>query len=363
MPLQPSSARFLFWPWIIASDLVAAQAEGMARVMEAACRAPAGRTQPGWATDNRVRLDLATMALRDFSTEREGTATLICAPFALHGATVADFAPGHSLVQALADNGCHRLFVTDWRSADKDMRLLAIDNYLAELNVAIDEIGAPVDLVGLCQGGVIAMIYAARFPAKVRKLVLAGAPIDIDAAPSLLATTAKNLPLGVFDEIVRLGEGRVDGRPLIELWGPALSDRDALAGLQLEARGDAGQADLVERFRSWFGWTVDLPGPYYHQTVLWLFKENRLAEGRFPALGRTIDLGSVRHPIFLLAARDDELVSPGQLMAADRHVGTDPTAIERLVLPGGHLALFMGARNLADGWPRVARWLAQSCST
>ncbi len=30
---------------------------------------------------------------------------------------------------------------------------LSIDNYLADLNVAIDGIGAPVDLVGLCQGG------------------------------------------------------------------------------------------------------------------------------------------------------------------------------------------------------------------
>ena len=65
------------------------------------------------------------------------------------------------------------------------MRYLSIDNYLADLNVAIDEIGAPVDLVGLCQGGWLSLVYAARFPGKVRRLVLAGAPVDVSTPSEL----------------------------------------------------------------------------------------------------------------------------------------------------------------------------------
>ena len=362
-PSKLTAAQFFLWPFIAASELVAAQADGVARVMAAACAEPSAPTKPSWATVNTVRLDLATMELRDFSTAANGAATLVCAPFALHGATLADFAIGHSLVQTLARSGCHRLFVTDWRSATKDMHLLTIDNYLAELNVAVDEIGTPVDLVGLCQGGVMALIYAARFPAKVRKLVLAGAPIDVDAAPSLLSMTAQSLPLSVFDEVVRLGEGRVQGQRVIELWRPALSGHDAIAALQVEPCADAEQAALLERFNAWFDWTVDLPGAYYHQTVLWLFKENRLAEGRFNALGRQIDLAEVRHPLLLLAARDDELVAPEQIMAVRRRVGTAPAQIESVLLPGNHLSLFIGARSLTDAWSRIGRWLAQSCNT
>src|SRR5205807_7706549 len=142
----------------------------------------------------------------------DGCPTLICAPFALHGATIADLAPGHSLVEALTRNGCRRLFLTDWRSATADMGHLTIDSYLAELNAAVDEIGAPVDLVGLCQGWWMALIYAARFPAKVRKLVLAGAPIDTDASSSRFTRAAHALPFGVFDELTRLGDGRMEGR-------------------------------------------------------------------------------------------------------------------------------------------------------
>ena len=361
--LQPAyifPTQFFLWPLIAASEAVAAQAGGLARLMTAACAEPDRRSKPDWTTPNHVRLDLATMELRDFSTTSEGVATLVCAPFALHGATIADFAPGHSLVQTLAHNGCHRVFVTDWRSATTEMRLLTIDDYLAELNVAVDEIGAPVDLVGLCQGGVMALIYAARFPSKVRRLVLAGAPIDMDAAASLLSVTARNLPLGVFDEITRLGEGRVLGQRVIDLWGPALHGQDGAIALQIEARDASETKTLLQRFRAWYDWTVDLPGAYYHQTVLWLFKENRLAEGRFVALGRQIDLNEVRHPIFLLAARDDELVAPGQLLAVRRLVGTERKNIESTVEPCGHLGLFVGAASLDKGWSRAARWLAHS---
>jgi poly-beta-hydroxyalkanoate depolymerase len=189
--------------------------------------------------------------------------------------------------------------------------------------------------------------------------VLAGAPIDIDAAASVLSVTAKNLPLGLFDEVARLGEGRIVGQRVIELWRPALSGHDAVAALQVEPRDDAEQAALLQRFRAWFDWTVDLPGAYYHQTVLWLFKENRLAEGRFTALGREIDLSAVAHPLFLLAAQDDELVAPEQLTAIHRRVGTNPNQIESALMPGGHLALFIGTRSQAAGWTRVAHWLAQ----
>jgi poly(3-hydroxyalkanoate) synthetase len=167
------------------------------------------------------------------------------------------------------------------------------------------------------------------------------------------------LPLGLFDEIARLGEGRVQGRRLIDLWTPSLDADDVWAALQTEAQ----PSELLQRFRTWYAWTLDLPGAYYHQTVLWLFKENRLAQGRLEALGRSIDLGRVQHPLFLLAARDDSVVAPEQLMAVRRHVATPVEQIAEAIAPGGHLSLFMGVRTLAAEWPRVAGWLAHSCST
>src|SRR5450631_3797700 len=174
--------------------------------------------EPTWATPNTVALELKTVRLRDFSTAKDGVPALLCAPFALHGAAVADLAPGHCLVVALRDAGLRRLFVTDWRSATMETRLSGIDDYLADLNVLVDQLGGGVDLVGLCQGGWLALLYAARFPAKVSKLVLAGAPIDIAAGQSALSALADASPLALFHELVTLGEGRVLGHKVQKFW-------------------------------------------------------------------------------------------------------------------------------------------------
>ena len=46
---------------------------------------------------------------------------------------------------------------------------------------AVERIGAPVNLVGDCQGGWLAAIYAALHPGRVHTLTVAGAPIDFHA--------------------------------------------------------------------------------------------------------------------------------------------------------------------------------------
>ena len=132
---------------------------------------------------------------------------LIVAPRALHDAGFLDLAPGHSLVETLKSNGCDRVFLIEWKRATASMRDQGIDAQLALLNVAIDEIGAPADLVGVCQGGWLSLVYAARFPGKVRKLVLAGAPVDTQAAPSSIDGPGSPLNEAIQEELLRLGDG------------------------------------------------------------------------------------------------------------------------------------------------------------
>lgn len=322
----------------------------------------AAAPEPDWTTPNAVALELKTVRLRDFSTARLGVPTLLCAPYALHGASIVDLAPGHSLVAALRAGGLTRLFVTHWRSAVANMRFLAIDDYLAELNVLVDQLGGRVDLVGLCQGGWLSLLYAARFPAKVRKLVLAGAPIDVAAAPSGLSAIANATPLSVFQELVSLGGGRILGHAVQKFWGPEMvTDDDIRQVLQTPEAADASAfALLAERFRAWYAWTVDLPGAYYLEVIEKLYKHNELANGRFVALGQTTDLAALRTPLYLLAARDDELVAPAQLFATEHLVGTPAHDVHKDMVGGHHVDLFVGQNTLNETWQRIAHWLAGS---
>ncbi|RXH15205.1 alpha/beta fold hydrolase [Bradyrhizobium guangzhouense] len=326
-------------------------------------RSPAeqGESELPWTTSGTVALELATMRLRDCARTRSGQPALVCAPYALHRALIADFAPGHSVVQSLQQGGIDRIYLTDWRSATPEMRHLSIDSYLSDLNVAVDEIGAPVDLVGLCQGGWLSLLYAARFPAKVRRLVLVGAPVDL-SVESRLAQLARNAPVMVYDQLVARGGGNVSGEEMLHVWSKVPGPDDIAAALQRDLSDEEGAA-LLARFDRWNGETLNLPGAYYLQIVNWIFRENRIASGRFTALGRAIDLREVKAPVFLLAGLDDDVVPAAQAFATANLVGTPPAFVAARSEPSDHLGLFMGARTHAHAWPRIAEWLRNDLSS
>jgi poly(3-hydroxybutyrate) depolymerase len=354
---------FFLWPAMVAeqaSEFAAAMAKELARLGAASQpQQPGG--EPQWATPNKVALELTTVRLRDFSIGSAGVATLLCAPYTLHTATIADFAPGHSLVAALQGAGLQRVLVTDWHSATTTMRFLSVDSYLSDLNVLVDHLGAPVDLVGLCQGGWLALVFAARFPAKVRKLVLAGAPVDIAAGDCALTKAARDTPVALFKEFVALGEGRVLGRHVQQFWDPRAEETKAVHSvLQIpEADASAELRRLEAHFLDWYERTVDLPGTYFLQMAEQVYKENRLATGRFVALGERVALRKVTCPLYLLAARDDDVVAPEQVFAAARLVGTARQDIRQATAPCPHLGMFMGQATLTQIWPDIARWLVR----
>jgi poly(3-hydroxyalkanoate) synthetase len=316
---------------------------------------PRNRVELSWTTPDTIALELTTMRLRDFSTRDAGRALLICAPYALHSALITDFAPGYSIVEVLREGGVGRLYVTDWRSATADMRYLSIDSYLADLNVAVDAIGSPVDLAGLCQGGWLSLLYAARFPEKVRRLVLVGAPVDVSRQSPLSGMAANLLP-GAFDALVSPATGLVSGKQLNSVWSSALNARDNAVKQSFEAADDS--EDLLHRFERWNDETLDLPGVYYVQVSDWIFRENRIAQGRFVALGRQIDPARLKAPAFLLVGAEDRVVPAEQALATAKLLGTPRTQVQVAVEPCGHLGLFMGRDALNRSWRRIAGWLA-----
>jgi pimeloyl-ACP methyl ester carboxylesterase len=96
----------------------------------------------------------------------------------------------------------------------------------------------------------------------------------------------------------------------------------------------------------------DEPAAPNGQVIEQLFKENRLARGRFTGLGRQLSLADVTCPTFLLAGEKDDITPSAQDL-----LGTPKPQIVSRHVPGGHIGLFMGSRALQEHWPEVARWL------
>ena len=234
------------------------------------------------------------------------------------------------------------------------MRFFTIDSYFSDLNVAIDDLGGRVVLVGLCQGGWLAAAFAARFPHKVAALVLAGTPIDVTAAESGITKAVAALSAPVLANMIRMAGGRALGRMALALWSQGFPVRyNPADALQCEP-----DAALRDKFLAWNETVVDLPGPYFLQTTEWLFRENRLAHQCFPVLGRVCDLQTITAPVFVLAAAQDEIIALPQVLAAKDicRAAVVTTRIEQ----GNHLSLFMGQHTLCSAWREIARWIRKS---
>jgi len=315
--------------------------------------------RPTLATPNQVRLDLRTMVLRDYG-KPGGLPTLVDAPHAGHTAMIADYHKGQSLVETLLANGIGHVALTDWKSATEDMKDLEIDNYLAEVIIAIDDLGGRVNLVGLCQGGWVAAMVAARFPGKVNSLVLAGAPIDTDAGNGAIKRMVHESPASFYEELVALGGGLMRGKYMLQGWKNMHPEQHYVQDqIDLyEHIDDPAYLAKEETFNSWYENPIDLPGRWYLQVITQLFKENRLAKGEFIGLGRKLNLRNITCPAYLLAGASDDITTPEQVLGAAKYLGTPKDRIVQKTVPGGHIGLFMGAHTLKEHWPPIARWIA-----
>jgi poly(3-hydroxyalkanoate) synthetase len=321
--------------------------------------------RPQVATPNETRLDLRTMTLRDYGTSRDHgqpsqLPTLVDAPYAGHSAAIADFREGQSLVTTLLDNGHSHVALTDWKSATDDMKDLEIDNYLADMVVAIDDLGGRVNLVGLCQGGWMSAMIAARFPEKVNSLVLAGSPIDTHAGDGPLKKMVQLAPPHFYEDLVAAGGGLMRGEMMLQGWknmNPTQHYLREPADLLLHI-DDPDYVKKTEIFATWYEHPLNLPGRWYLQAINQLFKENRFCKGEFVGLGRPLNLKNIVCPTFLLAGESDDITTKEQVLDAAKFIGTPKDKITSLIAPGGHIGLFMGSRTLKDTWPKIARWIA-----
>ena len=352
-----------FWPIAMAAQLAEQEADILARnlkFVEEEIKIDGG-LRPRLATPNTLRLDLRTMALRDYGRPG-GIPTLVNAPYAGHTAMIADYHKGQSLVETLLANGVGHVALTDWKSATEDMKDLEIDNYLAEMIVAIDDLGGRVNLVGLCQGGWLSAMIAARFPEKVNTLVLAGAPIDTDAGDGPIKRMVHASPASFYDELVALGGGLMKGKFMLQGWKNMHPGQHYIQD-QIDLYqhiDDPAYLAKEETFESWYENPIDLPGRWYLQAINQLFKENRLAKGEFIGLGRRLNLHDISCPVYLLAGAADDITTPEQVLDAAKYLGTPKDRIVGRTVPGGHIGLFMSARTLKDAWPEIARWIASS---
>ena len=319
------------------------------------------RRPPSWTTPHEVVLETPIARLRDFSTggrARGVVPTLVLPPQAGHDSCIVDYSADQSQMRTILDSGLTRALSLDWIGATRDTADASIDDYLDVIDDAVAHCGGKANLIGDCQGGWLAAMYAALEPDRVNTLTLAGAPIDFHAGEPVIHEVLRRLAphgdLHFYEVLVAAGGGVLKGEHMLSGF-IVIKPGDEIAR-QLELLGHLDDPAHVARYREfedWFKHTQDIPGEFYLWIVRHLFRDNELVRGALRIGERNVDLANLDMPVNLLAGSTDHITPPDQVFAIADHVSTPPELIVSDVTPGGHLGLFMGHQALREHWPAL----------
>jgi poly(3-hydroxyalkanoate) synthetase len=319
------------------------------------------RRRPDWSSPNEVVLETGFAALRDFSgnTRSRVVPTVVLPPQAGHHSCIVDYSRDQSQIATIKAAGLEHVYAFEWIGTTRETRETTITDYVDFLEQGIDTIGGgPVNLIGDCQGGWLAAIYAALHPEQINTLTLAGAPIDFHAGDGIIAEWVRALcrrgDISFYEAIVASSGGVMPGQRILEGFVAIRPENEIEKQLGLLTDlHDAKHRERYRAFEDWFKWTQDLPGMFYLWVVSELFRSNKLIAGDLWVKGQRLSLSDLKMPLFLLAGEDDHITPPAQVFAAADAVSTPKSKIVKRTTGGGHLGLFMGREALREQWPPI----------
>jgi poly(3-hydroxyalkanoate) synthetase len=318
------------------------------------------RKPPSWTTSHEIVFESPIARLRDFSTSRRPglVPTLVLPPQAGHDSCIVDYSAEQSQVGAILASGLERALSLDWIGATQETKDASVEDYLDVIDRAVEHCGGRVNLIGDCQGGWLATIYAALSPEKINTLTLAGAPIDFHAGEPVVHEVLQHLAPGgdlrFYEALVRADGGVLKGEHMVS--GFVLIEPAAEISRQIELLlhlDDDAHVARYSQFEDWFKHTQDVPGGFYLWIVRHLFRDNGLIDGAISIRGRRVDLANISMPLYLLAGATDHITPPDQVFAIAEIASTPPELVRRHVTTGGHLGLFMGHEALREHWPPI----------
>ncbi|MFC9787577.1 alpha/beta fold hydrolase [Rhodococcus sp. NPDC127528] len=330
-------------------------------------RAATRRRPTRFAHPNTVRRVWPLARLREFSPIADGSvATLVLPPMSGHASTVVDLTADRSLIATVRDAGLTGAHCLEWLSTGAQSSPTGIDDVVAVISAAIEDLGGTVNLVGYSQGGWLATVYAALHPAQVHTLTVAAAPIDFalgipgtrnmpggrpDTELPGLATACRATgvpPASAAATALRLAEWPEEWARLMDLWAHI---------------GDPARVAAHVAFESWLDAPQKVPPDFYRWTALHLFLRNELVRGELEVSGRVVDLGAIACPLFLLAGTRDRIVHARQLWVLADHVSTSRNRITRRAIDTGHLEMITDPGVLREHWLPILREVAELSGT
>jgi polyhydroxyalkanoate synthase len=269
-----------------------------------------------------------------------------------------DIQPDRSYIKNLLNAGMD-VYLIDWGYPTKVDRFLSIDDYVnGYINNCVDFVRKKnrvekINILSICQGGTLSVIYSSLYPNKIKNLVTHVTPIDFSTNDGLLFRWSKDMDM---DKIVAGFNGLIPGdflnqgfdmlKPMMKFQkqqtlSNSLDDKDKLLNFL--------------RMEKWISESPDQAGECFKQFMKDLYQDNKLVKGELEVGGKKVNLKNLTSSLLNIYATEDHLVPPAATIPLNDLVGS--TDKELYSFKGGHIGVFVGGKSQKELAPAVSEWL------
>lgn len=282
---------------------------------------------------------------------------VVLVPSMINRAYILDLEPDRSLVRALSAAG-HPTYLVDWgtpgpEDAQEDVGYVVEELLHRGIDRACRHAGAERALVlGYCQGGTLAAVWAALHPERCAGLVALNAPVKF-AEAGRFRDFVDPATFSVEDAIA------ADGLVPVEVMKPAFQLLDPVGNWTKflsvdEAAADPRRLARVMARERWLEENVPMPGAFAREFIRACYQEDRLIAGTWTLRGRRVDLRAIVCPVLVVMCERD-FISPAAACAPlAEAVGS--ADVESRVLACGHIGVVVGAEGPKTFYPLLDRW-------
>jgi polyhydroxyalkanoate synthase len=270
-----------------------------------------------------------------------------------------DLQPDRSLVRRLLERGVD-LYVIDWGYPTRIDRWMTFEDHIDVIADCADVVAERHDLdrinvLGICQGGVFSLCYAALYPQRVQNLIAMVTPVDFAADTSLIARLARSIDVDLLVDSMGNVPGSFmhEGFMMRSMFGQNIQKYANLMDLFDERE----QLVTFLRMEKWIHDSPDHPGEAFRKWFKEFYQQNRLIDGTLELDGKRVSLRNLSMPVLNLYGDADDIIAPPSSVALERYAGTkDYTA---RAFPVGHIGMYVSSKVQRELPQLLAQWLGE----
>ncbi len=269
-----------------------------------------------------------------------------------------DIQEDRSTIKGLLATG-QDVYLIDWGYPDQADRSITLDDYInGYIDSCVDhlreQLGVEkVNLLGICQGGVFSLMYAALHPDKVNNLVTMVTPVDFKTPDNLLSAWIQNVDIDLAVDTM----GNIPGELLN--WTFLTLKPYSLMGQKyvnmVDMLDDPAKVKNFLRMEKWIFDSPDQAGETFRQFTKDFYQHNGFINGGVWLGDQEVSLKNVTCPVLNIYALQDHLVPPDASRPLKGLSGSKDYT--ELAFPGGHIGIYVSGKAQKEVTPAIGKWL------